>query len=269
MSFRAEVEAGPPRAQIAGVELSYVAAFVAIELVGLVQPMVVAIGQALMVVALINHYVVAERDHRHPLLLALSVVCLYRLLAFTPLPSNDFTNHLVLVGAPVLLATFLALRLVGVPAGPVILQRKSMGIQMAIALSGIPLSNIAYKLLKPGFVVTFSGANRSHLAAVAAAVAALVVFSGIGEELLFRVLLHNAARSRFATSALYVSTAVFGAAYLGSRSVPFVLFAVAVGAFFGWCYERTGSIIGPMMAHSIISVGVFVVWPSFAHVAHL
>jgi membrane protease YdiL (CAAX protease family) len=44
---------------------------------------------------------------------------------------------------------------------------------------------------------------------------------------------------------------------------------VAIGAFFGWCYERTGSILGSAVAHSLISIGVFVVWPSLGHIPHL
>jgi membrane protease YdiL (CAAX protease family) len=251
------------------VELFYVAAFTGVELMGLLHPLVDAVGNSILVVALINHYILAERDRRQPLLLALAVVCLYRVLSFTPLPSNDFTNHLVLVGAPMVFATILALRLVRTPGGRGLYRPYSAGWQFLIALTGIPLSVIAYKLLKPGFVVTFSGPQRSHAPAVAGVIIALVVFSGIGEELLFRVLLHSAARTTFGPAALYVSSAVYGAAYFGTRSISFVLFVVAVGAFFGWCYERTESIAGPAIAHSLISVGVFVVWPSIPHVAHL
>jgi membrane protease YdiL (CAAX protease family) len=254
------------------VELLYVAAFLAVELLGLIDPLITAFGHAILVVALINHYILAERDLRQPLLLALAVASLYRLLAFTPLPTIGFTNHLVLVGAPMLVATILALRLLHTPdvrGAAAILRPKMLNWQVPIALSGIPLSFVAYQLLNPGFVVTFSGPGQHPAAAVAGAVVALAVFSGIGEELLFRALLHRAARTSFGPAALYVSSAVFGAAYFGTRSVPFVLFVVAVGAFFGWCYERTGSILGPAVAHSLISVGVFVVWPSLGHVAHL
>jgi len=261
----------PPQGIRSSVELIYVAAFVAVELLGLIDPLITAFGQAILVLALINHYILAERDHRQPLLLALAVASLYRLLAFTPLPTIDFTNHLVLVGAPMLLATVLALRLLhgpGVRAVGEALRPTMLHWQLLVAASGIPLSFAAYELLKPGFVVTFSHPAQ-HPAAVAGVVIALAVFSGLGEELLFRVLLHGEARTSFGPAALYVSSAVFGAAYFGTRSIPFVLFVVAVGAFFGWCYERTGSILGGALAHSLISIGVFVVWPSLGHVPHL
>lgn len=256
----------------ATVELCYVAAFIAVEVLGLVDPLITAFGDAILVATLVNHYILTERDHRQPLLLALAVVCLYRLLAFTPLPTIDFTNHLVLVGAPALLATVLALRLLhgpGVRAVTEALLPKMLPWQLLVAASGIPLSFAAYELLKPGFVVTFSHPGE-HPAAVAGVVIALAVFSGLGEELLFRVLLHGEARTSFGPAALYVSSAVFGAAYVGTRSIPFVLFVVAVGAFFGWCYEHTGSILGSAVAHGLISIGVFVFWPSLgSHIPHL
>lgn len=265
------VEPGPRSPNAAGrsVELSYAAAFIATEVVGISHPTVAALMHAVLIVALVNHFVFADRGGRRPLLLGLAVASLYRMLALTPLPGNDFTSQVVLVGGPMLLGCLLALRLVrdwGISAG---IRVRRWGPQLAIVAAGIPLSDIAYKLLRPGFVVTFSGTGSTRATTVAAAVAALVVFSGFGEELLFRVLIHDGARTRFGPSALYVSSLVYGAAYLGTRSLAFVLFAVAVGAFFGWCYEKTGSIVGVALAHSIISVGVFVVWPSFAHIAHL
>ena len=261
----------PPQWARATVEFSYVAAFVAVELLGLVDPLITALGHTILVAMLVNHYILAERDQRQPFLLALAVACLYRLLAFTPLPTIDFTNHLVLVGAPMLLATVLALRLLqgpGVRAVGEAVRPKMLHWQLLVAVSGIPLSFAAYELLKPGFVVTFSDPAR-HPGAVVGVVIALAVFSGLGEELLFRVLLHGEARTSFGPAALYVSSAVFGAAYVGTRSLPFVLFVVAIGAFFGWCYERTGSILGSAVAHGLISIGVFVVWPSLGHIPHL
>jgi len=271
MSIETDVRQENGRPLTRGLELLYVPLFVGIEVLGLAHPLAAGICHAGMVLALLNHYVAAEqRDRSEPLLAALAVCSLYRLLALTPLPTNVFTNHLVLVGAPALLATVLALRLTGTSATlQRTTRRPSVGLQFWIALTGAPLSLVAYKLLKPSFVVRYSGPGHASTAEVAGVVAALVVFSGIGEELLFRVLLHGAARRSFGSSALYLSSAVFGASYLGTRSAPFVAFAVAVGAFFGWCFERTESVVGVAAAHSLISVGVFVVWPTLARRLHL
>src|SRR6266571_634676 len=99
-----------------GLEVVYVFVFVAIELLGITHPLAAGICHGGMVMVLLNHYVVVERDRPEPMLLALAVCSLYRLLALTPLPTNVFTNHLVLVGAPALMGTVLALRVTGVPS---------------------------------------------------------------------------------------------------------------------------------------------------------
>jgi membrane protease YdiL (CAAX protease family) len=262
----------PRRVMRAGTELAYVAAFVLAELVGIHQPMVGGLCEAFLLVILVNHYALIERDRRQPLLLALAVVCLYRLLALTPLASNDALSRVVVVGAPVLLATILALRLVRVPlvAGARAGRPGAGGAQFLIALTGLPLSWAAYKIFKPTVAFTFSGPGRASTGEVVLAVVVLAVFSGLAEELLFRGLVHGAARLTFGPTALYVSAIIFGAAYLGTGSVAIVAFVVAVGAFFGWCYERTDSVAGVALAHALISVGVFVVWPSLAgHLSHL
>lgn len=253
-----------------GVEIAYVLAFILAEIVGYGRPLAGGICEAILLVVLVNHAAAVEREGPRPLLLGLAVVCLYRLLSLTPVSGNPLIDRLALVGAPTLLAALLALRCTRTPARGLAERPAGWeGIQLLIALSGVPLSWAAYKILKPSVVVTFSGAGHATMGTVILAVVLLVVFSGVTEEIIFRSLVHRAARGAFGTSALYVSALVFGAAYLGTRSLAMVAFVVAVGAFFGWCYERTDSVLGIALAHAAISVGVFVVWPSLVGHIHL
>jgi membrane protease YdiL (CAAX protease family) len=255
----------PPKRASRAIELGYVIAFIGAELAGISRPLVGALCESVLLVALVNQYAFTDQRRRQPLLLALAVVCLYRLLALTPIHGNPIINRLVIVGAPVLLGAILALR--HFRSNQVLAPRSArhvggMAAQYLIALSGVPLSWAAYKVFKPTVTITFRGPGHAAGSEILLAVAALAVFSGLLEELVFRGLVHAAARTSFGPSALYVSAAVFGAAYLGTGSAAIVAFVVAVGAFFGWCYEGTESVAGVALAHAIIAVGVFVVWPS-------
>jgi membrane protease YdiL (CAAX protease family) len=255
----------PPTTTSRAIEIGYVIAFVGAELVGLRHPLLGALCESVLLVALVNQYAFTDQGRRQPLLLALAVVCLYRLLALTPIHGNPIVNRLVIVGAPVLLGTILALR--HFRSNQVLYRRSARAAggrsaQFLIAVSGAPLSWAAYKLFKPTVTITYRGPGHASGSEVLLAIAALAVFSGVLEELLFRGLVHAAARTSFGPSALYVSAAVFGAAYLGTGSAVIVAFVVAVGAFFGWCYEVTESVAGVALAHAIIAIGVFVVWPS-------
>ncbi|MGH2719453.1 MAG: lysostaphin resistance A-like protein [Actinomycetota bacterium] len=251
--------------------IGYVAAFIVAELIGLGSPLAGTICDGVLMLALINHYAMTERDHRQPVLLGLAVVCLYRALALTPTHGNDpVVAHALWVGIPALAGTCLALRLVRDPhsggAGIMDLRppRRAGGwaAQYLIAVSGIPLSYAAYRLFRPASTIIITGAHAAKGSEILGGIVVLAIFSGLLEELLFRGLVHEAARSAFGGSGLYFSAAIFGAAYIGTGSVIIIAFVVAVGAFFGWCYERTESVLGVAIAHAIISIGVFMVWPS-------
>lgn len=261
--------AKPRRALSTVITLGYAVAIILAELVGLRDALLSALCQGVLLVVLVNHYAMSERDKRQPLLLAMAVVCLYRVLAITPLSGasgGQLANRLAVIGVPALLAGVLAMRLLGYPGigGPIPARSSTGGVQLVIGLLGVPLSYAAYKLLKPTTVVKFSGAGHATMSNVITAVAVLVVFSGLTEELIFRGVVHGAARATFGPLGLYVSSVLFAASYIGTRSAAFVLFALAVGAFFGWCAEKSESIIGVSLAHAVISVGAFVVWPSLA-----
>lgn len=257
-----EVHRGAPIATALG----YVAAFIIVELIGRSQPLIGGVGEGVLMLALINHYAMVERNRQQPLLLGLGVVCLYRLLALTPVRGNDpIVAHAILVGAPALLATALALRLARAPGIMGVRPSRHTGggsAQYLIAVCGVPLSYAAYKLFKPAETIIITGAHAAPRSEIIGGILVLAIFSGLLEELLFRGLVHEAAHASFGASGLYISAAIFGAAYIGTGSLEIVAFVVAVGAFFGWCYERTGSVVGVALAHAIISIGVFMVWPS-------
>lgn len=254
--------------------IAYLAAFVVVELIARSSPLAGAICESVLMLVCINHFALTEREGRHPLLLGLGVVCLYRITALTPIHSNNpVVAHTIFAGIPALLATALALRLYRAPGMLGIrLSRHAGGgaAQYLIAVSGIPLSYIAYRLFRPAHTIVFTGAHPASSSVILGGIVALAIFSGLLEELLFRGLVHEGARSTLGPSGLYVSSAIFGAAYLGTGSLVIVVFVVAVGAFFGWCYERTESVIGVALAHAIISIGVFMVWPSIGtNLTHL
>lgn len=72
--------------------------------------------------------------------------------------------------------------------------------------------------------------------------------SGFAEELLFRGALQPRA-------GLIVASLLFGAIHFVPRRemLPWTGFAMAVGLLFGWMFERTGNLVAPIVAHSIVN----------------
>jgi len=85
-----------------------------------------------------------------------------------------------------------------------------------------------------------------------AAFAAVGVMAPVVEELVFRGLLYRAARSRWGVGGATVITSLFfGIAHWE----PWSLFGlVGLGLVMCWLYERTGSLLAPILAHGVHNV---------------
>jgi membrane protease YdiL (CAAX protease family) len=127
---------------------------------------------------------------------------------------------------------------------------------MAIALSGTPLSALAYLILQPPPLIPALSPQDLAISALI-----LLLFVGVTEEVTFRGLLQDILLRVFPRSGLLWSAFAFAMLYLGSLSPGYVLVMAAVGLFFGWCVYRTGALWGVVAAHTALVVGMACVWP--------
>lgn len=105
-----------------------------------------------------------------------------------------------------------------------------------------------------------------------------LLLTGPSEELIFRafaitmlgLFLHRRVFSGRVSVANIVAAVIFGLAHVSFSFAPFqvsystmqVLYAMGLGLFYGDCYEKSGSVVYPMMMHSIsnvLSVGATVI----------
>lgn len=89
----------------------------------------------------------------------------------------------------------------------------------------------------------------------------MTVFGGFLEELVSRGLLQELASEVFGGAGPLLSNGLFTLMYLGSLSWGYLLFMSLPGFYFGWSVRRTGSIWGVALAHSIMKIGLLLVWP--------
>lgn len=77
---------------------------------------------------------------------------------------------------------------------------------------------------------------------------AIACLSAIGEETLFRGVLQPAV-------GLVVASAIFGLLHVGPtrRFLPWTLMAVGAGLCFGLLFERSGSLVAPVVAHATVN----------------
>jgi membrane protease YdiL (CAAX protease family) len=80
--------------------------------------------------------------------------------------------------------------------------------------------------------------------------AMVAALAGVGEELLFRgVVQMKLSDWTTPVVGLAIASLLFGLAHALSK--VYLLFAIAVGAFFGWMVLRYNDLVGPMVAHGL------------------
>lgn len=96
--------------------------------------------------------------------------------------------------------------------------------------------------------VLVDGADRSSLVLIS-------LFSGIGEEMLFR----GAVQPEFG---LVVAAVAFGLVHIGPdrRYLVWTAWAVLAGFLFGFLYEYTGGLLAPTIAHATHNAATFLLW---------
>ena len=92
------------------------------------------------------------------------------------------------------------------------------------------------------------GADKSSLVLIS-------VFSGIGEEMLFR----GAVQPEFG---LVVAALAFGLVHIGPdrRYLAWTAWAVLTGFLFGFLYEISGGLLAPVVAHATHNAATFLLW---------
>lgn len=211
---------------------------------------------AVVLFASVNAYVLASLrgGGRGASVHVLGLVPLLRILSLAlPVSTVREVYWYALVGTPLLVAIALAAR----AADAKTLALGSSRAQAAVAVTGLPLSLVAFSILRPDPLV-----ESFTWSAFLAAGAMLLVFTGFVEEVLFRGLVQGAFLELFGQPrAIALTSAFFAAVYLGSRSALYVAFMGFVGLVFGWAAATTRALVGVSVAHGLLTVGAILVWP--------
>jgi membrane protease YdiL (CAAX protease family) len=216
---------------------------------------------AVLVLALLNHYVWLGHAPRRQALLVLVLAPLLRILSVTmPIKQLPPIYWFVLIGLPLLLSAAWTVRLLGVPWSGLGLRLRSWPWQCLVACSGIPLGAVGFMVGHPRALIPAMDWRDLVVGAII-----LTIFVGFTEELIFRGLLQQVMIDVFGPAGLLWSTVIYASLYISSLSWSYVVFIGLVSLFFGWCVQRTGSLWGVIAAHSGLAVGMACVWPFLLH----
>ncbi len=238
--------------------LAYLVAIAGVEAMGVFISVVGgALGHAFLIPLLLSHYVLAGQARYRRALAVLALAPLLRILSLTlPVRQVPQIYWYAMIGMPLLTAVALTLRLLELSWTHVGLRPGPWLPQLLIALSGLPLSVVAFLILRPKPLIARFDWREAMIGSVI-----LLIFTAFTEEIIFRGLLQQVTTEIFGRVALLYSSALFAIMYMGSLSWSYVFFIGLVGLFFGWGVNRTGSIWGVILAHGALNIGMAFIWP--------
>jgi len=193
------------------------------------------------------------------LYLSLSLAPLIRIISLS-VPLTDFPRYTwyVVTSIPVLAATLAMMRVQGIGFKDAGINFKKPLAQAGIALTGIPFGFIEYSILRPEPLapgLSFLGLTLLALA--------LILSTGLVEELVFRGIMQRNAVEAFGERLGLIGVAlVFAALHIGWLSMLDIVFVFSIGLFFGFSALKTRNIIGVSLSHGITNVVLLLVAPS-------
>ena len=200
------------------------------------------------------------------LLMATSFAPLIRILSLS-LPHADFPIlvWLAIISVPLLGAVGtvayvqqLRLRDLGLT-----LDLRSVWIQVAVALTGVPLGLIEYIVLRPS-----PWSMAGLFGGLAAAVLIIFLATGLSEEIAFRgILLRRSVEALGKRNGLVFTTIVFASLHIFYLNLADLVFVLVVGLFYGIVVLRTRSLWGAIISHTIDNVVLYLLAPQIIALA--
>lgn len=199
-----------------------------------------------------------DRSVSHLILPVFAQISLLRFISVSlPIEQIPEEYWYAMIGIPVILGSIMTARLVGLTRREIgILQPLTLS-HIAVAISGIPLGFIGYIFIRPSAVFTIN----SWFSLFAGALL-LAIFAGFLEEFLFRGILQSVANRMVGSHGILLSSLVYSITYLGSYSLSYAVFMSIAGLIFAICYFYTSSLWSVVIAHSLLSIAMLVIFPT-------
>lgn len=212
---------------------------------------------ALILAALLIQSSLVDKLKLRHFFLTLSLAPLIRLISLMmPLKLFSIIYWYMVVAIPLFIAAYMIARAADINRRMVGLTMGRLSDQLTIGISGLLLGYLEYIILRPAPLVPELRWELIWLPALI-----LLIFTGFFEELIFRGLMQPTALAHLGNQAIPYIACIFAVLHLGYRSVWDLLFVFGVALFFGHLVKRSGSILGVSLAHGLINILLYLVFP--------
>lgn len=216
------------------------------------------VAETVILFALLFHSSLIESYNISNLLRSMMVLPMIRIVGLSlPIMQIPPLYWFLVISIPLFAASYVLIREQRLNRKKVGLILGNIPVQLIIGLSGLLLGFIEFLILKPQpLISTFS------LVPLVTGIIIITISTGLAEELLFRGIIQRNAENMFggAFGLLYASL-LFTALHIGWHSFLDLVFVFIVSMFYGYVFQKTGSIFGITLAHGISNSVLFLVMP--------
>ena len=226
------------------------------ELVGLASSGWGAVFHVVILFSLITHAALVGNHPSYRLFLVLALGPLIRIVSLTmPLESFSQTYSFLLISIPVLVGVLGYIRLLGLRPAEIGFTLGKIPIQVVVAIVGIGFGLADYFVLEPEPLVSELTWQRAVVPAII-----LMVSVGFVEELLFRGVMQRVAELLGSWGWVFIAV-LYAVLQIGHESVLHCLLSFEIALFFGWVVKKWGSILGVVVAHGLMNIYLYLIFP--------
>ena len=241
--------ASPTKAIVVGIVLF---ATVIAEIAAIIFNVIVgATIDGVLLFAMVNVAFFSRSDGMRKILIPLLLVPLLRILSLAiPIPHIMPIFWYLLVGIPLLLATFIVVRVIGVSKLSLRQSFMKLSFQILFGLLGIPIGVLAAHLLSsPSSIVP-----GKTIGWIISGAVILTLFSALIEEIIFRGLVQNVTLDSYGLIGLFISSGLYAIMTVGTLSPGYMIFFGITGLLFAMWVKISGSLWGVILAHSLVNI---------------
>jgi len=238
--------------------LMYLIGIASAELITvLIDPMGGMIIHLVLLVLLILSSAMDSNQPSHRLFLAMTLVPLTRIVGLSmSLPLFSEIYWYLLTSIPLLVGILVIIRILNLQPRDIGLTLRRIPIQGLIALAGFSLGGIAYLILRPEPLIPTLGWPD-----IVAPSLILLIATGFVDEVAFRGVMQNVSIQALGRWGWVYIAVLYSMLQIGELSALHWLFVLLVALIFGWLVKRTGSILGVSLAHGLLNIGLFLIFP--------
>jgi len=196
----------------------------------------------------------------HRLLLSLTLAPLIRIVSLSlPLTTFPLIYWYLITSVPLFVAIGLVIHILKLSPVSIGFRIGDLWPQLLVALSGIGLGYVEYLILTPKPLIQELTWQQFMLPAII-----LFINTGFLEELLFRGVMQPAAIETLTRwgGILYIAL-LFAVLHIGYQSMTDLIFVFVVGLYFGWVVDKTNSLLGVTLAHGLVNISLFLIFPFY------